>query len=161
MQLSPLTTRRFQIFRSNRRGWWSMWIFALLFFVSLFAEFVANDKPLLIYYQQSLYFPIFKAFPETEFGGDFQTEADYGDPFVKQLIQKEGWMLWPPIRYHHQTVAWDLPVPAPAPPDHQHWLGNSVCPRKWCRSSGHQAVEHHDRRDGQACCHGLRARQAP
>ena len=100
-----------------------MWIFALLFFVSLFAEFVANDKPLLIYYQQSVYFPIFKAFPETEFGGDFQTEADYGDPFVKQLIQKTGWMLWPPIRYHHKTVTWDLKGPAPSPPDSKNLLG--------------------------------------
>ena len=123
MLLSPLTTRRFQIFRSNRRGWWSMWIFALLFFVSLFAEFVANDKPLLIYYQQSVYFPIFKAFPETEFGGDFQTEADYGDPFVQQLIEQEGWMVWPPIRYHHKTVTWDLKGPAPSPPDSKNLLG--------------------------------------
>ena len=100
-----------------------MWIFALLFFVSLFAEFVANDKPLLIYYQQSLYFPIFKAFPETEFGGDFQTEADYGDPFVQQLIEQEGWMVWPPIRYHHKTVTWDLKGPAPSPPDSKNLLG--------------------------------------
>ena len=67
--------------------------------------------------------PIFKAYPETTFGGDFLTEADYRNPFLAELIDAEGWMLWPPIRYHHQTVAWDLPVPAPAPPDHQHWLG--------------------------------------
>ena len=67
--------------------------------------------------------PIFKAYPETMFGGDFLTEADYRDPFLAELIDAEGWMLWPPIRYHHQTVAWDLPVPAPAPPDRQHWLG--------------------------------------
>ena len=123
MQLSPLTARRFQIFRSNRRGWWSMWIFAALFFVSLFAEFVANDKPLLIYYHQKMYFPILKAFPETEFGGDFETEADYGDPFVKKLVKKNGWMLWPPIRYHHKTVTWDLKGPAPSPPDRNNLLG--------------------------------------
>ena len=123
MQLSPLTVRRFQIFRSNRRGWWSMWIFAALFFVSLFAEFVANDKPLLIYYHQKMYFPILKAFPETEFGGDFETEADYGDPFVKNLVEKNGWMLWPPIRYHHKTVTWDLKGPAPSPPDRNNLLG--------------------------------------
>ena len=66
---------------------------------------------------------IFKAYPETTFGGDFLTEADYRNPFLAELIDAQGWMLWPPIRYHHQTVAWDLPVPAPAPPDHQHWLG--------------------------------------
>ena len=67
--------------------------------------------------------PIFKAYPETTFGGDFLTGADYRNPFLADLIDAQGWMLWPPIRYHHQTVAWDLPVPAPAPPDHQHWLG--------------------------------------
>ena len=67
--------------------------------------------------------PIFKAYPETMFGGDFLTEADYRDPFLAELIDAEGWMLWPPIRYHHQTVAWDLPTPAPSAPDREHWLG--------------------------------------
>jgi len=122
-QLSPLTRRRLHNFRANRRGWWSMWIFLILFLVSLFAEFVANDKPFVVVYQGEVYMPIFKAYPETTFGGDFLTEADYRNPFLVELIDAEGWMLWPPIRYHHQTVAWDLPVPAPAPPDHQHWLG--------------------------------------
>ena len=122
-QLSPLTRRRLHNFRANRRGWWSMWIFLILFLVSLFAEFVANDKPFVVVYQGEVYMPIFKAYPETTFGGDFLTEADYRNPFLAELIDAEGWMLWPPIRYHHQTVAWDLPVPAPAPPDHQHWLG--------------------------------------
>ena len=122
-QLSPLTRRRLHNFRANRRGWWSMWIFLILFLVSLFAEFVANDKPFVVVYQDEVYMPIFKAYPETTFGGDFLTEADYRNPFLAELIDAEGWMLWPPIRYHHQTVAWDLPVPAPAPPDHQHWLG--------------------------------------
>ena len=100
-----------------------MWTFLVLFLVSLFAEFVANDKPFMVVYQGEVYMPIFKAYPETTFGGDFLTEADYRNPFLAELINAEGWMLWPPIRYHHQTVAWDLPVPAPAPPDHQHWLG--------------------------------------
>ena len=122
-QLSPLTRRRLHNFRANRRGWWSMWIFLILFLVSLFAEFVANDKPFVVVYQGEVYMPIFKAYPETTFGGDFLTEADYRNPFLAELIDAEGWMLWPPIRYHHQTVAWDLPVTAPAPPDHQHWLG--------------------------------------
>ena len=123
MQLSPLTARRLQIFRSNRRGWWSMWIFTVLFVVSLFAEFVANDKPLLIYYKQSVYLPILKAYPERTFGGDFQTEADYGAPYVTGLIEKDGRMLWPPIRYHHKTVAWGLQGPAPSPPDARNLLG--------------------------------------
>ena len=122
-RLSPLTRRRLHNFRANRRGWWSMWIFLILFLVSLFAEFVANDKPFVVVYQGEVYMPIFKAYPETTFGGDFLTEADYRNPFLADLIDAQGWMLWPPIRYHHQTVAWDLPVPAPAPPDHQHWLG--------------------------------------
>ena len=122
-RLSPLTRRRLHNFRANRRGWWSMWIFLILFVVSLFAEFVANDKPFVVVYQGEVYMPIFRAYPETTFGGDFLTEADYRNPFLAELIDAQGWMLWPPIRYHHQTVAWDLPVPAPAPPDHQHWLG--------------------------------------
>jgi len=77
----------------------------------------------VVVYRGEVYMPIFQAYPETTFGGDFLTEADYRNPFLAELIDAQGWMLWPPIRYHHQTVAWDLPVPAPAPPDHQHWLG--------------------------------------
>ena len=121
--LSPITRRRLHNFRANRRGWWSLWIFVVLFVLSLFAEFVANDKPLLVYYKGGVYTPVFTAYPETEFGGDFLTEADYGNPFVADLINRDGWMLWPPIRYHHRTVAWDLPGPAPSRPDSTHWLG--------------------------------------
>ena len=81
------------------------------------------DKPLLIYYKQAFYMPIFKAFPETEFGGDFHTEADYGEPYVKNLIEEQGWMVWPIIRYHHKSVAWDLQGPTPSPPSRQNLLG--------------------------------------
>ena len=122
-RLNPLTLRRLQNFRSNRRGWWSLWIFLVLFFISLFAEFVANDKPLVVAYRGEIYMPIFKAYPETVFGGEFLTEADYRSPYVAELINREGWMIWPPIQYHHQTVAWDLPTPAPSAPDLEHWLG--------------------------------------
>ena len=122
-RLNPLTRRRLQNFRSNRRGWWSLWIFLVLFFISLFAEFVANDKPLVVAYRGEIYMPIFKAYPETVFGGEFLTEADYRSPYVAELINREGWMIWPLIRYHHQTVAWDLPTPAPSAPDLEHWLG--------------------------------------
>ena len=111
--LSPITQRRIENFRANRRGWWSMWIFLALFVVSLFAEFVANDKPLLVRYNDSFYVPVFKAYPETEFGGDFLTEADYSSPYVAELINQNGWMIWPLIRYHHRTVSWDLTGPAP------------------------------------------------
>ena len=122
-QLSPITQRRIENFRANRRGWWSMWIFLVLFVVSLFAEFVANDKPLLIRYNDSFYVPVLTAYPETEFGGDFLTEADYSSPYVAELINQNGWMIWPLIRYHHRTVSWDLTGPAPSPPDSTHWLG--------------------------------------
>ncbi len=122
-RISPLTRRRLHNFRANRRGYWSLWIFLAIFVVALFAEFVANDKPFLAYYDGELYAPIFKDYPETAFGGDFETVADYRDPFVAGKINERGWMIWPLVRYHHRTVAWDLPVPAPAPPDAEHWLG--------------------------------------
>ena len=114
---SPINRRRWANFRANKRGYWSLWIFLVLFFVTLFAEFIANDKPFLVKYDGGYYMPIFKVYPETTFGGDFATEADYRDPFVVDLVkEKGGWMLWPPIRYSYDTINLDLPVPAPAPP---------------------------------------------
>ena len=121
--VTPLTARRLQNFRANRRGYWSMWIFLFLFVFTLFAELVANDKPILVWYDGGIYSPILDTYPETTFGGEFKTEADYRDPYVAELINAKGWMLWPLIPYNHQTVAWDLPVPAPSPPDATHWLG--------------------------------------
>ena len=121
--VSPITQRRIENFRANRRGWWSMCIFLVLFVLSLFAEFVANDKPLLVRYNDSFYVPVLMAYPETEFGGDFLTEADYSSPYVAELINQNGWMIWPLIRYHHRTVSWDLTGPAPSRPDSTHWLG--------------------------------------
>ncbi|MDH3603016.1 MAG: ABC transporter permease, partial [Candidatus Tectomicrobia bacterium] len=121
--ISPLTRRRLDNFRANRRGYWSLWIFLFLFVMTLFAEFVANNKPFLVYYDGSLYMPIFTTYAETTFGGEFETEADYRDPFVAELIRAKGWMLWPIVRYNHRTVAWELPTPAPSPPDAEHWLG--------------------------------------
>jgi microcin C transport system permease protein len=123
IRLTPLTRRRLHRFRSNRRGWWSLWIFVILFITTLLAEVIANDKPFLIYFKGEVYFPIVKAYPETTFGGDFLTEADYRNPYLSELIERDGWTVWPIVRYHHRTVAWDLPVPAPAPPDRNHWLG--------------------------------------
>ena len=122
-EISPLTRRRLHNFRANARGYWSFWIFLAIFFITLFAEFVANDKPFLVYHEGELYTPIFTAYPETAFGGEFETEADYRDPYMAGLIGDEGWMIWPLVPYHHRTVAWDLAVPAPAPPDAEHWLG--------------------------------------
>ena len=123
MKISSITERRLHNFRSNKRGYWSLWIFLVLFTITLFAEFVANDKPFLAYYKGDVYMPIFQAYPETAFGGEFLTEADYRDPLVARLINDNGWMIWPIVRYNHRTVAWDLPVPAPSPPDNEHWLG--------------------------------------
>jgi microcin C transport system permease protein len=122
-RLSPITRRRLHNFRANRRGFWSLWMFLALLLVTLPAEFVANDKPFLVVYQGSAYMPIFRAYPETAFGGEFETEADYRDPDVANLIEASGWMIWPLVPYSYRTVAWDLPVPAPSPPDAQHWLG--------------------------------------
>jgi microcin C transport system permease protein len=115
--LSPLNKRRWQSFKANKRGYWSLWIFLVLFVVTLFAELVANDKPIVISLNDELYFPVAQFYPETAFGGDFETEADYRDPFVEELIEEQGgWMLWPPVRYSYRTINRDLPVPAPAPP---------------------------------------------
>ena len=123
IRLTPLTRRRLHRFRSNRRGWWSLWIFVILFITTLLAEVIANDKPFLVYFKGDVYFPIVNEYPETTFGGDFLTEADYRSPYLSELIERDGWTVWPIVRYHHRTVAWDLPVPAPAPPDRNHWLG--------------------------------------
>lgn len=121
--LSPLGLRRWENFKANRRGWWSLWFFLVLFFLTLFAELVANDKPLLVKFQDEFYVPVFYVYPETVFGGDFETEAEYRDPFVSELINEKGWMLWPPIRYSYDTINYDLPVPAPSPPTTDNLLG--------------------------------------
>ena len=88
----------------------------IIFVLSLGAELIANEKPLLVSYQHSLYFPVIKTYPETTFGGVFETEAEYRDPAVKHLIEKDGWMLWPPIPFSYQTPNMELAVPVPSPP---------------------------------------------
>jgi microcin C transport system permease protein len=122
-RLSPLTRRRLHNFRANRRGFWSLWIFLGLFGVSLLAEVIANDRPLVIRYDGALYFPVVKSYPETTFGGGFPTETVYRDSAVITLIRERGWMLWPPIPFRYDTINYDLPVPAPAPPSAVNWLG--------------------------------------
>ncbi|WP_246337781.1 ABC transporter permease [Azospirillum oleiclasticum] len=123
MRITPLTRRRLTNFRANRRGFWSLWLFLILFFVTLFAEFIANDRPLAVRYEEQWYFPVFTSYPETTFGGEFATEADYRDPYVQELIAEKGWAVWPPIRYSYRTINYNLPVPAPAPPSAENWLG--------------------------------------
>lgn len=149
--LSPLNQRRWRNFRANSRAFWSLVIFTVLFGLSLFAEFLANDRPILIRFQGAFYTPIFHFYPETQFGGDFKTEAVYRDPEVRCLIEaggledcfddpegviaevratgafagepvQRGWILWPPIPYSYNTVS-DIDGTAPSAPDRQHWLG--------------------------------------
>ncbi len=148
--LSPLNQRRWSNFKRNRRALWSLWIFGILFGLSLFAELIANDKPIIVSYQGELHFPVVQFYPETKFGGDFRTEAVYGDIEVQCLIvsgglescfddpegvieQAEtgivdgaeidaGWMLWPPIPYSYNTIN-DIGRAAPSPPDDNHVLG--------------------------------------
>lgn len=122
-QWSPLNQRRWFNFRANRRGFYSLIFFSVLFVLSLFAEFIANDKPFLVSYQGSLYMPIFHEYAETEFGGEFETEADYRDEYVAELIQEDGWMLWPAIRYSYDTINYELSEPAPSKPDNENLLG--------------------------------------
>jgi microcin C transport system permease protein len=122
-RITPLTRRRLEAFRRNRRGFWSLWIFLALFGLSLFAEFIANDRPLVIRYDHSWYFPVVRNYPETAFGGVFPTAADYRDPEVRKLIEEKGWMIWPPIPFSYGTINYHLPSPAPSPPSSVDWLG--------------------------------------
>ncbi|MDD9901852.1 MAG: ABC transporter permease [Alphaproteobacteria bacterium] len=123
MALSPIAQRRLSQFRRNRRGHLSLWIFMVLFLLSLGAELIANDKPILVGFDGGYYLPVFKTYPETFFGGEFETEADYRDPVVQELINDKGWMLWPPVKFSYRTINYNLTVPAPSPPSAENWLG--------------------------------------
>jgi microcin C transport system permease protein len=102
VSVSPLNKRRWENFKANRRGYWSFWLFLILFIGSLFAEFITNDKPFLVKYDGHYYSPALFTYPETTFGGDFETATDYRDPFVQQKIaDKGGYMIWPPVRYSY------------------------------------------------------------
>jgi microcin C transport system permease protein len=114
---SPLNRRRWENFKANRRGYWSFWIFMVLFIGSLFANVIANDRPLMVKYDGHLYWPVLFNYAETTFGGDFETTADYRDPYIqKQIAAKGGSIIWPPVRYSYDTHNLDLPTPAPSPP---------------------------------------------
>jgi len=121
--MSPITRRRLENFRRNRRGFWSLCLFLALFFVTLGAELISNDMPILVKYDGSYYAPVFVSYPETAFGGEFETEADYRDPFVAELINEKGWIIWPLIPYSYDTINFELTSPAPSPPTADNWLG--------------------------------------
>jgi microcin C transport system permease protein len=121
--LSPLNQERWRRFKANRRGYISLWIFLVLFGASLFAEFLANDVPLLVVYDRRPYFPVLVHYSEKTFGGEFDTETDYRDPQVQSLIHTKGIMIWPPVRFSYGTINYDLPSPAPSGPTFTNPLG--------------------------------------
>ncbi|RAH38286.1 ABC transporter permease [Halomonas sp. SL1] len=122
-RFSPITRRRLAVFRGNPRARLSLWLFLAMFVISLGAELVANDRPLLVHYQGQWYAPLVVDYPDSEFGGFLPTPADYRDPYTREAIEADGWMLWPPIPFSYDTLDQDLDHPAPSPPDAHHWLG--------------------------------------
>ena len=123
MVLSRLNQRRWQSFKANRRAYWSLIVFGCVFFLSLLVEIIANEKPLLIKYKDEFLFPIVHVYTDKYFGGDFETEADYQDPFIVNKIKQNGWMLMPIIPYSFNSVDYALDKPTPTEPSYQHWLG--------------------------------------
>ncbi|MBO3671744.1 ABC transporter permease [Acinetobacter soli] len=121
--MSPVMQQRLARFKQNRLGFICLIVFAVIFVLAIFSELIANDKPLAVKYQQSYYFPVIQSYPETTFGGIFETETDYKDPAVQQLIDRDGWALWPVIPFSYQTPNLELAVPVPSPPSQQNWLG--------------------------------------
>lgn len=121
--MSPITKQRIARFKQNKLGLFCLVFFGIIFVISLCAEFVANDKPIFVSYKNQIYVPFVKTYPETAFGGVFETEADYKDPVVKDLIESDGWMLNPVIPFSYNTPNLDLAVPVPSPPTSQNWLG--------------------------------------
>lgn len=121
--LSPLNRRRIENFKANGRGYTSFRILLALLLISLFAELIANDRPLVISFQDDLYYPVLFDYPETDFGGDFETPANYRDSYLVNLIEQDGWMIWPLVRFSYDTINFNLAVPAPSPPTSENILG--------------------------------------
>jgi len=138
LRLSPINARRMENFKSNRRGFWSLWIFLILFTICLFAEFIANDRPIIVSYKGEILVPVFIDYPEEKFGG-FLAETDYRDPVIRDEINANGFAIWPIIRFASNTINLDLPSPAPAPPT---WLQkDSVCAKIAKRTGGSRCVD--------------------
>ncbi|KQN63783.1 MULTISPECIES: microcin C ABC transporter permease [unclassified Erwinia] len=125
-RLNPINQARWARFRHNRRGYWSLWIFAVLFILCLFAELLANDKPLIVHYQDRTYFPLLVNYNETDFGGELPTPADYQDPWLQARLASNGWALWAPIRFGDDTINFATTQPFPSPPSAQNWLGTDA-----------------------------------
>lgn len=123
IKASPINQRRWSQFRANKRGYWSLWLFLALFLLSLVAELIANDEPLLIHYQDRWMSPLVNAYSELDFGGDFDIPADYRDPYIVDLIEAEGRLYWAPVRFSYDTINFELTEPAPSPPTSVNWLG--------------------------------------
>ncbi|HEX2885866.1 ABC transporter permease [Vineibacter terrae] len=123
MTLSPLTRRRLAIFRANKRGYWSLVLFSVIFVVTLFAELIANDRPILVRYDGAFYLPIFRDYTDTTFGGDLGITADFTDEEIVRHIDAKGWTLWPPIPYNYFNAVRDLGMTAPTPPTARNLLG--------------------------------------
>ncbi|ATA24355.1 microcin ABC transporter permease [Brenneria goodwinii] len=122
-RLSPINQARWARFKSNRRGYWSLWIFLVIFIITLFSELIANDKPLLVKYDDQFYTPFIVNYSETTFGGQFDTTTDFRDPYIAQRIEQHGWVLWPLIRYSYDTINYATTVSFPSPPSRQNLLG--------------------------------------
>lgn len=112
-------------FKNNRRGYYSLWLFALFFIISLFSDFIANDRPIFVKYQNSYYSPLFSNYSEKDFGSQFDTPVNYLDPFIQSNIEKNGWILWAPFRYSYNTLIYNTQSTFPTPPSSKHWLGTT------------------------------------
>lgn len=119
----PLTQQRWKRFKQHKRGYYSLWIFLLLFTLTLFAELIANDRPLMIYHQSQWFFPVFVNYSETDFGGEFASSADYTDPYLMDLITENGTVVWPLIRFSYDTINYDIVGHLPSAPSNPNWLG--------------------------------------
>lgn len=126
MRLSPVNQQRWLRFRHNRRGYWSLWIFLVIFVLSLAADLLANEKPLLVHYQQRWYVPLLVSYSESDFGGALPTAADYQDPWLQQQLKEKAWALWAPIRFSDSTINFATSQPFPSPPSAQNWLGTDA-----------------------------------
>lgn len=113
-RLSPVNQARWARFRHNRRGYWSLWIFLVMFSLSLCAELIANDKPLLVRYEGQWYFPLVKNYSERDFGGPLATTADYQDPWLQRQLENRGWVLWAPVRFGANTINFATTQPFPS-----------------------------------------------